>query len=172
MKVLRPWGLLLLLTIFPVCRPADEETLRLTPQDHDALLALAKADSGMRELLVVFWATWCGPCLEELHILSRHRDLARDHGVAVLAVLADHRDEASARRIFRENAPNLRSCGPDDHALCSAHRLYPAWDGTLPLALILDSSGQARVLAGPATMNYIRNVVEPGAGPSQHAPAR
>ena len=40
-------------------------------------------------VLVVFWATWCEPCLRSIPFLRQFRDVHRDHGVQIVGVSAD-----------------------------------------------------------------------------------
>jgi thiol-disulfide isomerase/thioredoxin len=56
----------------------------------------ALADYRGRRLLVNFWATWCGPCLEEMPALDRAQAKFRDQGVIVLGIAMDQRDHVRA----------------------------------------------------------------------------
>ena len=40
-------------------------------------------------LLVNIWATWCGPCREELPLLDRYYQLRKDAGLRVIAVTTE-----------------------------------------------------------------------------------
>ena len=49
-------------------------------------------------LVVNFWATWCGPCREEMPALDAWYQAHRDQGLAVLALSVDElADEAKVR---------------------------------------------------------------------------
>ena len=43
-------------------------------------------------LLVNFWATWCGPCREEMPLLDRTRARLADRGIEVVGVAIDDSD--------------------------------------------------------------------------------
>ncbi len=56
--------------------------------------------SGKKPTLLVFWATWCGPCMHEFPLLDQLREQYRQ---SVLFVgLADERDNPEARRRIAE----------------------------------------------------------------------
>lgn len=47
---------------------------------------------GARATLLVFWATWCAPCVEELRELKGHADAFQEEGVAVKLINVDDMD--------------------------------------------------------------------------------
>ncbi len=52
-----------------------------------------------RVVLLNFWATWCGPCLEEIPVFSRWQRRYGDAGLQVIGVSMDD-DEAVVRRFL------------------------------------------------------------------------
>lgn len=60
---------------------------------------LALADFRGRVVLLNFWATWCGPCKEEMPAMERLHRKFRQQGLVVLAVSND--SEGSTRTVAR-----------------------------------------------------------------------
>jgi thiol-disulfide isomerase/thioredoxin len=93
--------------------------------------------------LVVFWASWCGPCAQEAPALERFSQSSAGRGRVVGVNASD--TLAGARRFIRRYAwtfSNLRDANGDAG---SEFRV-----ATLPASYVLDSSGHIRAeLRGP-----------------------
>ena len=68
--------------------PAPDATLVTLDGQH-----LSTADLKGRVVILTFWATWCGPCREELPLLSAY---AAEHAAEGLSVLGFTLDSADA----------------------------------------------------------------------------
>ena len=108
--------------------------------------------------VVNFWATWCGPCREELPMLSK---LSRDYagkGVRFIAVSVDEsKDRSQVDRFVSENKPAM-----DVWVGANLYMLDRADLGNvLPATMILDADGDVvtRVL-GEAREAEVRSVLD------------
>ncbi len=55
-----------------------------------------------RRLLLNFWASWCGPCLEEMPALDQAQQKFANHGAIVLGIAMDEPDRV---RVFLARHP-------------------------------------------------------------------
>ncbi len=83
-----------------VGKPAPDLPFRLLAGDREASLGALRG----RVVLVNFWATWCGPCLEELPILER---LQQDYGPLGLQVVALSDEPPEVLRDFDALPPSV-----------------------------------------------------------------
>jgi thiol-disulfide isomerase/thioredoxin len=126
-------------------RTAKEPTSELTPLDATSLgQAMRKARGG--DLFIHLWASWCGPCLEELPDIDRLARQARARGATFLSVsLDDPKRGAHVLEVLHRQAPNLthfvaKLDDPDKFAdLFSGE-----WDGSIPALFVYDRSGHLR----------------------------
>ena len=124
---------------------AKEPAGGLTPLDATSLQqAMRKAKGG--DLFVHLWASWCGPCLEELPDINRLARQARGRGATFLSVsLDDPKRGAHVLDVLHRRAPNLthfvaKLDDPDKFAdLFSGE-----WDGSIPALFVYDRAGHLR----------------------------
>ena len=109
-----------------------------------------------RPLLMTFWASWCGPCRQELPELQELSVELADEGLALAAINVDQSAILGARFLQKYNIdiPAYRM----DRATLAALGL-----GGLPTNILLDREGRpVMVLRGysPAVPGEIRRLVQ------------
>ncbi len=121
-------------------------------------------DSGSlrgKVVLVNFWATWCGPCKDEMPALERLRRRLSDRQFEVLAVTADQEPEA-----IRNFAKTLNLEFP---ILLDETKEVSAAFGVrgLPTTVVIDRNGRwvgravgPRAWDSPATVALFENLTE------------
>lgn len=117
------------------------------------------ADYAGRPLLVNFWASWCGPCIEEMPELDRFADSQGAHGVQVVGIALDNAEDV---RAFLQRTPVdypilLDVPGPRD----SGVQLGNA-KGVLPFTALVDAQGRlVKQKIGPFQHGEIDGWVRP-----------
>lgn len=79
---------------------------------------LRLADLRGRPVIVNFWASWCGPCVEEFPLLQRALDEHRAEGLAIVGIVFDDRSEAA--RAFLERMRTGWPAAMDPNAAVAA----------------------------------------------------
>ena len=97
-------------------------------------------------MFIHLWASWCGPCLEELPVIDRFAREARARGATFISVsLDDLKRGPHVLDVLRRRAPNLtafvaRFDDPDRYiALFST-----SWEGAIPALFSYDRDGHLR----------------------------
>ena len=111
---------------------------RLVPTDPYGILDRTHG-AGARATLVNVWATWCGPCRDEMPLLA---GFAKAHSAdATVAIVGIAQDDQSAVRSYLRltsvNYPILFDDPEGRAGLGLGNRL-----GTLPYSVLLDADGR------------------------------
>jgi thiol-disulfide isomerase/thioredoxin len=91
-------------------------------------------------VLLNFWASWCGPCRQEMPILDRIHERYRSLGFTVVGVNVDE-DRGSAMRMLAE-APVDFPVGFDPRGIVST--VYAV--DSMPSTVIVDRRGMVRYM--------------------------
>jgi len=92
-----------------------------------------------KTVLLVFWATWCAPCQEELPVIKRLS--AEGNGLTVLAITDEPRDVVK-EFVARGGYSFTVLLDPNREAFC----LFDA--DTLPAAIVIDRTNRIRARLG------------------------
>lgn len=122
-------------------KATNAAAVQLTPGDAKALEALIATHKG-EVVLVDYWATWCGPCVENFPHTVELAKKYRGQGLTTIAVSFDLLDDEPKVREF------LAKQGADFENLISKHDSIgqKAWDdfdiGPLPEYRLYDRQGK------------------------------
>lgn len=93
-------------------------------------------------VIVDFWASWCGPCKEEMPVLERLYQKHRKDGLVVVGVSVD-RDVANIREFLKR----VRVSFPIVHDV--AHDVADRFEPTkMPTSYVVDRKGVVRFVHG------------------------
>ncbi len=98
------------------------------------------AEFAGKGVVLNLWATWCGPCVEELPSLARLARLVAGEGIVVVALSTDRGGAATVQRFFADHAiTGLEVRLDPQSATAEALGLRG-----LPTTLLLDPQGRER----------------------------
>jgi peroxiredoxin len=92
-------------------------------------------------ILLNFWATWCGPCIEEIPMLGEFQAEFGPRGVQVIGVALDDKDAVTQ---FIKRTPLNYPTMLGEMATLNIGRIYGNHRGVLPYSVVIDRSGVIR----------------------------
>ena len=125
-----------LLKSIGLSKPALSQAPEFTLRDASGGLSnLAQYRGGL--VLLNFWATWCGPCREEMPSMEQ---LSRRFGGQGLAVVALNQRESAAlvNRFMKTHALNFSTPLDTDGRVAASYHVYG-----IPVTYLIDGSGHA-----------------------------
>lgn len=91
-------------------------------------------------VLINFWATWCGPCRQEMPILDRIRQRYQGAGFEVLGVNVEGKDP-KARKIAKKLGVSFPLLFDDSQKVSADYDLQG-----MPFSVLIDRTGQVRYI--------------------------
>jgi peroxiredoxin len=122
-------------TTVQVSSPAPDFTLRSVDGPN-----LRLNEQRGRVVMVNFWATWCGPCRQEMPHLNKLHDKYRDAGFVLLGVNIDDNVRAATDLATKLGLRFPVLLDTDK----SVSRLYDL--GSMPATVLIDREGRVRYL--------------------------
>jgi len=117
-----------------------------TVADDDHKVTLSELHG--KTVVLNFWATWCGPCVEEMPSLLTMQQRLKDKGITVLAVSVDV-DQNAYHRFLKDHNINLLTVRDPDQ---KSNRLYGTFK--YPETYVIDRNGKVRrKFIGPVDWN-------------------
>lgn len=108
------------------------------PQLDGGTIALPAAYPG-RPILINFWASWCGPCIEEMPELERFAQAQGEDGTQVLGIALD---DETAVRDFLERIPVSYPILIDSPGLRDTSVQLGNPKGVLPYTVLVSADGR------------------------------
>lgn len=121
------------------------------------------SEPGVELTVVNVWATWCGPCQEEMPELIKFKKEYEPKGVRLVLVSANELAEQSeAEKFLTEVGADFPSFILGESPGSFVAGMKPDWTGGLPATFVLDSQGGIKKFwVGPSTSSELAAKVDP-----------
>jgi peroxiredoxin len=130
-------GLLMLLAMMVSAGVAQAPDFTLK-SDSGANLKLSELRGEV--VLINFWASWCGPCRQEMPILSELHDKFKDMGFTVLGVNVEE-NSAEARRLLKDMPVSFPVLFDNNSTVSKQYDVV-----AMPSTVLVDRDGNMRYL--------------------------
>jgi thiol-disulfide isomerase/thioredoxin len=91
-------------------------------------------------VLINFWASWCGPCRQEMPLLSELHDKYKDMGFTVLGINVEE-NSADARKLLKDMPVSFPVLFDNDSTVSRQYDVV-----AMPSTVLVDRDGNVRYL--------------------------
>jgi thiol-disulfide isomerase/thioredoxin len=95
-----------------------------------------------KPVLLNFWATWCGPCQDEMPLIQRASDIYKAQGLVVLAVNYQQTSTSSMKVFLRKINAQFPAVFDPAGKIAAAYGVNVG----LPVSVFIDRSGTVSVI--------------------------
>jgi thiol-disulfide isomerase/thioredoxin len=118
--------------------------VELKDLDLKTVDALVKNENSGKLRLINVWATWCGPCVQEIPEFINIDRMYRERDFEFITISLDQPDKKAKalERLKKMEASNANYIftGEDKYALIE--KIDPKWQGALPYTLLVEPGGK------------------------------
>lgn len=124
-------------------RKIEEEPVKLEMATADDLKKL-RANPTKHMILVSFWATWCGSCIDEFADFQDTFQMYKDRDLELVTVSANMPDEKTAvtKMLERKHATSRNLLFASNETTALQMAFDPAWDSAVPYTVLIDPDGK------------------------------
>ena len=124
-------------------RKIDEQPVKLELATAADLKTL-RANPGKHMLLVSFWATWCGSCIDEFSDLEDTYQMYKVRDLDLVTVSANMPDEKTGvlKMLEKKRATSRNLLFASDNTAALQAAFDPAWESAVPYTILLDADGR------------------------------
>ena len=107
-----------------------------------------------KDVMIVFWATWCQPCITEIPHLIALRNLISDEKLAILAISNERKE--TVQNFLKSQKINYTVLTSDSRALPSPYNSV----NSIPTSFFIDSEGKIKLAtSGMTSLGDIRAIL-------------